>query len=79
MTTSNESDEKVVRPARFKLSRSSELRKYFAEDALIIRCRQDVQGAVARAIDEIGILKTEDILAGVKSYIEMLKDHGKQP
>lgn len=66
-------DDKVVRPARFRISRASDLRRYFAQDVLMVRCRGDIQGAVARSVDEVGAAKTREILQGAMSYLDMME------
>lgn len=76
MTQDTNGSDKVVYPPRFRASRVSDLRRYFTQDTLFIKCQQDIQGAVARSIDEVGINSVEAILKGVHGYLEMLKIHG---
>lgn len=40
----------------------------------MIRCRQDIQGAIARGVDEVGVESVREILKGVESYLEMIEE-----
>ena len=77
--SSNGNDSKVVRPAAFRVSRASDLRKYFNQDDLVVKWKKVLQGQIADAVDEIGIGNVEMIICGdVLGYLEMLKKHGPE-